>query len=839
MFGSYFALRRKRALLERLNEPTLHVPLNWVTGSRERSVTNLGDALSPVVVSAISGRPVVHRAASDPRERMIAIGTIGQSQRAATVHVWGTGYSSERGAALRHDEKFQARPAPHFVVHATRGPISRQGFRDLGFDSPPIYGDPAWFVPRILPLDEVRPRYELGVVLHISEVDGNSPASPANPEYSRYNVPPSLGDQVRIITTYVDASIAGIAGALRTIKQCRRIVSTSFHGHLLAEAYGIPCAHFSLQSGGLQRIDARDASSQINERFRDFALGTGSGTSRLRRARRRNLTILCYGQDRSEPTDWEDVIDQIDRTWEPLHVDAEEFLAAFPLPLAVAPDAKTWNVEIRELPNIVTAAPAPSGKEAASSRPAARPAGPASGKTAIRPPGAIPPSSATGRADAQPNAATVEKTIALLVANKLDAALGIIGASGDSAKQATILFATMLRLVEQVPVARAAALCRKLLANFAPQIKTTFTPRAVHETEIIDAEGFKQTVEKAGSGTGPGSPQRLILERRADRIPIGRDRDTILLVPRLVIAGSGTPYFLGGHSPMSADGHWFPGYTQGGVGGDLNQAVWRLQAANVDIEALVRVPSAVFVVAGGWQNNYGHAIFNALPSLYWYKALGLECPLILPRLRLDVAPALAEALRIALAALGIPEARVMNESELAGKCFALGIMPNAGDFGPETVAFYRTLMLPHLNRSNQASPSSHRRVYVSRMRAHTHRISNEGEIVKAMSRHGFHVAELETMPFREQVALFENAEVVAGPHGSGFNNMFFAKPGTRLIEIRTTPREDFVKLTSSAGQHYTGLQARAVTGEEGPFVFDDFAGLERECVAPATGERSL
>ena len=42
------------------------------------------------------------------------------------------------------------------------------------------------------------------------------------------------------------------------------------------------------------------------------------------------------------------------------------------------------------------------------------------------------------------------------------------------------------------------------------------------------------------------------------------------------------------------------------------------------------------------------------------------------------------------------------------------------------------------------------------------------------------------MHLRDQVKIFNNAEIIVGLHGAGFANLCFCKPGTKIIELRNT-----------------------------------------------------
>jgi capsular polysaccharide biosynthesis protein len=69
---------------------------------------------------------------------------------------------------------------------------------------------------------------------------------------------------------------------------------------------------------------------------------------------------------------------------------------------------------------------------------------------------------------------------------------------------------------------------------------------------------------------------------------------------------------------------------------------------------------------------------------------------------------------------------------------------------------------------------------------------------------GFQVCRLESMTFEEQVRLFRNAEVVVGPHGAGFTNLIYSKPGTRVVEIMAKgyERRCYWTLSAELGHDY-------------------------------------
>ena len=72
------------------------------------------------------------------------------------------------------------------------------------------------------------------------------------------------------------------------------------------------------------------------------------------------------------------------------------------------------------------------------------------------------------------------------------------------------------------------------------------------------------------------------------------------------------------------------------------------------------------------------------------------------------------------------------------------------------------------------------KIYISRSRATKRRIKNETDLLPVLEKHGFEIVRPEELSYREQVQLFAECRVIAGPHGAGFTNTFFAQKATVL-----------------------------------------------------------
>jgi hypothetical protein len=114
---------------------------------------------------------------------------------------------------------------------------------------------------------------------------------------------------------------------IRLIRSCKRIASRSFHGVVIAEAYGIPCIPICSKPGvpaGAFRSDAVKLALLDRRTLEFFQSAT------------RSLHYF-FGQRRSVATDWENLIDAIDKYWSPIGYDATPMLEAFPFEIPVDP----------------------------------------------------------------------------------------------------------------------------------------------------------------------------------------------------------------------------------------------------------------------------------------------------------------------------------------------------------------------------------------------------------------------------------------------------------------------------------------------------------------------
>lgn len=117
-------------------------------------------------------------------------------------------------------------PLPHKPqkVLAVRGPLSREYLIKNDVTCPQIYGDPALLLPKVYS-PKIGKKYKLGII----------------PHYDDYNN--QLIDHLKKDKTVLFIKMEGYTNWLDIINQilsCEMIASSSLHGLIVAETYGIP-----------------------------------------------------------------------------------------------------------------------------------------------------------------------------------------------------------------------------------------------------------------------------------------------------------------------------------------------------------------------------------------------------------------------------------------------------------------------------------------------------------------------------------------------------------------------------------------------------------------------
>lgn len=196
---------------------------------------NFGDILNPYVVEKITGLPPI---LGQKGVDVLAIGSTIRFARDGAA-VWGAG-----------TPRLTDRLNPRANYLAVRGPLTAQLVEQCGGAPPRVLGDPAALLPRLYRPRRAAPRYRLGVVLHHAHM-------------GRVHV----DEDVKSISV-LRAGYAGIEAFIDELLQCERILSSSLHGLIVSQAYGIPAQWFDVvaPAGGVPGDGTK---------FHDYLLSVG------------------------------------------------------------------------------------------------------------------------------------------------------------------------------------------------------------------------------------------------------------------------------------------------------------------------------------------------------------------------------------------------------------------------------------------------------------------------------------------------------------------------------------------------------------------------------------
>lgn len=231
--------RQLRRFAEALREPRMRdggaiVPAFWWDGH-----PNFGDDLTPWLLPRYGFAPQYR----EPRAaRLIGVGSLLEfAPPDFTGAIWGTG--------LMHD---RVHPLPAATVLALRGPLTAER---IGLREEVPFGDPGLLVARHLP----RPRSDgrIAVVPH-----GHH-----RPHELLDRRVHDAGDAARVVNVHQRAR-----SAVREIAASRAVVTTSLHGLITADSYGIPAVWTTLDpplGGG-------------DFKFRDYEAAVTPGRTRFR-----------------------------------------------------------------------------------------------------------------------------------------------------------------------------------------------------------------------------------------------------------------------------------------------------------------------------------------------------------------------------------------------------------------------------------------------------------------------------------------------------------------------------------------------------------------------------
>lgn len=219
-------------------------------------VENLGDALAPVIFEwMLKEKGLSNTIETKKYVHLLTVGSI-LGEDVFDAAVWGSGiHKVEMVNQIR-----EVRRLRKLDIRAVRGPVTRAVLLEDGYDCPAVYGDPAIILPKIYqPSVKPEVKYEVGLIRHFRHASDFDDA--ADGLY-----------KIDIVTSDYQAFIDDLL-------RCKKVISSSLHGIILAEAYGVP-AVFLMEGVGDELM-----------KFYDWYFSTGRYTVKVARSLKEALSM--------------------------------------------------------------------------------------------------------------------------------------------------------------------------------------------------------------------------------------------------------------------------------------------------------------------------------------------------------------------------------------------------------------------------------------------------------------------------------------------------------------------------------------------------------------------
>ncbi|MGZ3885734.1 MAG: glycosyltransferase family 61 protein, partial [Bacteroidia bacterium] len=126
-------------------------------------------------------------------------------------------------------------------------------------------------------------------------------------------------------------------------------------------------------------------------------------------------------------------------------------------------------------------------------------------------------------------------------------------------------------------------------------------------------------------------------------------------------------------------------------------------------------------------------------------------------------------------------------------------LAGSGRIHPVKFLTVRDLLVKHVKGTVKKD-----RIYVSRGRQKTRRVSNEQDVINVLKEFNFEVVFFEGLSFNEQMELVRNTRVMVSSHGANLTNLMFMQPGAKVLELIRDQQPNFCywALASVCGLDY-------------------------------------
>jgi len=189
----------------------------------------------------------------------------------------------------------------------------------------------------------------------------------------------------------------------------------------------------------------------------------------------------------------------------------------------------------------------------------------------------------------------------------------------------------------------------------------------------------------------------------------------------------------------------------------------------------------IAVVACAGSNNYHHWLYDTLPRIQLLKFAGIFDTI--DHFIIDYTGLKFQKESLDLLGISLNKIIVCNDNfnfHIQAEVLIVPSLPaRLGTMSDWTIEFLRDTFLGKQNDLHLRSM----KIYLSRRKAPTRKLNNEKEVFERLSQLGYQEFFAEDHSIRETAKVFAQCQSIIGVHGSGFANLAFCSPGTKVIDI--------------------------------------------------------
>lgn len=225
----------------------------------------------------------------------------------------------------------------------------------------------------------------------------------------------------------------------------------------------------------------------------------------------------------------------------------------------------------------------------------------------------------------------------------------------------------------------------------------------------------------------------------------------------------------------------------------IDEMIWRdcpsffMSAHKINSKNIKVISGKVAVITQPAYENYFHWIIEILARLSFIEKEGIMYDYL-------YVPQKSKFMRETLKMWGVSEEKIIAPTSedfaiQADEIILPSLVSNSNHgwtqfvnyIRPDLVGYVKNKLFTEVQKQKIVNFS--KRVFISRKDAPFRKVLNEDEVFAQFERYGFVRYELSKLSVVEQIMLFNQAEIIVSPQGTGLANSIFCNSDTKIIEL--------------------------------------------------------